>query len=118
MLPTIFPLDAGSPGLADALEAVAPYTELLSLVLVLASFVIVSYLALRTKTFRSFQFEMFLFMLVLAVSEVPRILETLGLISGGPYYDMVGLEIHSVSMLVLAAFVALRIYGFWKGKAA
>ncbi len=98
------------------LESLAPYTEALSLVLVLASFAIVSYLAFRTRTIRSFQFQMFLFMLVLAVAEVPRILETLGVFSGGPYYDLLGLEVHSVSMLVLAAFVALRVYDFWRGR--
>lgn len=108
------PLDSGTGG-SDALAAIAPYTEVLSLVLVLASFAIIAVLAARTKTRRSFQFEMFLFMLVLAVAEVPRILETLGAISGGPYYDTLGLEVHSVSMVVLVAFVALRVYRFSRG---
>ena len=112
------PLESGSSGSADALQALAPYTEILSLILVLASFAIVTYLAFRTKTVRSFQFEMFLFTLVLAVSEAPRILETLGVITGGPYYDLVGLEIHSVSMVILSVFVTLRIYKFWRGKTA
>jgi len=76
----------------------------------------ISYLALRTKTLRSFQFEMFVFMLVLVVAEAPRIFETLGVFSGGDYYDLVGLEVHSVSMVVLALFVALRVYNFWRGK--
>jgi hypothetical protein len=88
--------------------------EGISLVLIIASFSIISYLAFRTKTVRSFQFEMFLFMLVLAVAEAPRILETLGVVIGGPYYDLVGLEVHSVSMVFLAAFVGLRIYRFWR----
>jgi len=92
------------------LGAFAAYTESLSLILILAS------LALRVKTFRSFQFEMFLFVLVLALSEIPRILETLGVFAGGPYYDMLGLEIHSLSMVILSLFVALRVYKFWKGK--
>jgi hypothetical protein len=89
--------------------------EGLSLILIIASLAIISYLAFRTKTVRSFQFEMFLFMFVLAIAEAPRILETLGVITGGPYYDQAGLEIHSVSMIFLAAFVGLRIYRFWKG---
>src|SRR5437879_1094585 len=54
------------------------------LILIIASLGIISYLAFRTKTVRSFQFEMFLFMLVLAVAEAPRILETLGVVTGGP----------------------------------
>ena len=110
-------LDSGTSA-ADALQALAPYTEVLSLILILASFAIIAYLALRTKTLRSFQFEMFLFMLVLAIAETPRILETLGLITEGHYYDLIGLEVHTVSMLVLAVFVALRTYKFWRGKTA
>ena len=90
--------------------------EIFSLALIIASLAIISHLALRTKTVRSFQFEMFLFMLVLAASEVPRILETLGIITGGPYYDQLGLEIHSASMVVLTLFVAIRVYNFWRGK--
>lgn len=116
MQPLVMPLDSGTAGSADALAAVAPYAEVLSLVLIIGSFAIIAYLAFRTKTVRSFQFEMFLFMLVLAVAEIPRILETLGVITGGPYYDQVGLEIHSVSMVILAAFVALRVYRFSRGK--
>lgn len=98
------------------LQAVAPYTELLSLLLILASFFLVAYMAFRVKTIHSFQFEMFLFTLVLAVSETPRILESLGLVSGGAYYDMVGLEIHSASMAILVAFVAARVYRFYRGR--
>ncbi len=112
----MMPLESGASGLSGALQTVAPYTEILSLVLVLASFAIITYLALRTKTFRSFQFELLLFMLVLAASEVPRILQTLGIITGGPYYDQLGLEIHSASMVVLTLFVALRVYNFRRGK--
>ncbi len=111
------PLDPEASG-AGTLQALAPYTEVLSLILIIASLVIIIFLAVRTKTVHSFQFEMFLFMLVLATSETPRILETLGLVTAGPYYDVVGLGIHSVSMVILAAFVALRIYNFWRGKAA
>jgi hypothetical protein len=113
---SMMPLDSGTSGFADALAALAPYTEVLSLVLVLASFAVIAYLAFRTKTVRSFQFEMFLFMLILAVAEVPKIVETLGVFAGGPYYDMIGLEIHSVSMVILVAFVALRVYRFSRGK--
>jgi len=112
----IAPLDSGNP--ADFLQALTPFMEGLSLILIIASLAIISYLSFRTRTVRSFQFQMFLFMLVLAVAEAPRILETLGVVTGGPYYDLVGLEIHSVSMVILAAFVGFRIYRFWRGKAS
>jgi E3 ubiquitin-protein ligase DOA10 len=97
------------------LQNIAPYTEALSLILILASFVVIAYLAFRVRTVHSFQFEMFLFMLVLAVAEIPRILETLGVFADGPY-DLLGLEVHSVSMVILVAFVAIRVYRFWRGK--
>src|SRR5690242_14637522 len=109
-------LDYGASSAGDTLQALAPYTEAFSLILVISSFVLITYLAFRAKSIRSFQFEMFLFVLVLAVSEIPRILETLGALTEGPYYDQVGLEIHSVSMVILTAFIALRVYKFSKGK--
>jgi len=112
----VSPLAYGAQGGSATLQAVAPYTEALSLGLILVSFAIIAYLALRIKTVHSFQFEVFLFMLVLAVAETPRILETLSVFTGGPDYDMVGLEVHSVSMLILVAFVALRVYKFWRGN--
>ncbi len=69
--------------------------------------------ASKVKTWRSFQFEMFLFAFVLFVSEVPHILNTLGLISTLGY-EAFGLTVHTFAMVVLSFFVAVRIYGFVK----
>ena len=82
--------------------------SLLLILLVMGLFVIAM---ARTKTLRSFQFEMFVFAIVLFAAEVPRVLGTLGLVDVNSYEDF-GLEVHSVSMVVLVAFVAIRVYGF------
>ena len=85
--------------------------ETLSLILVISSFAILTGLALRTKTSRSLQSQFFIFSLILAISEIPRILETLGLIDITPY-QLPGLAVHTVSMIALGAFVVYRAYRF------
>lgn len=87
--------------------------EIVTLALIFASFLILAYLAAKVKTFKSFQGEMFLFSLVLVVSEVPRVLGSLGLISLAGFGDL-GLELHSVAMVVLTLFVAIRTYRFFR----
>ena len=89
--------------------------EFLSLVFVIGAFLILAYLALRVRTRRSFQFEMFLFALVLGAAEVPHIALDMSGLDLGPLVTY-GLEVHSVSMVILASFVAYRVYGFFKGK--
>ena len=89
--------------------------EILSLAYILASFIILAYLALRAKSTRSFQFEMFLFVMVLASAELPAVLYHLSGLDLGIIVTY-GLEVHSLSMFILAGFVAYRIYGFFKGK--
>jgi hypothetical protein len=88
--------------------------ELLSLLLVTASFIIIALTAARIKTLRSFQFEMFLFALILFLAETPRILDTLLGVINVPSIEIIGLAVHTVSMVILSAFVAFRIYGFLK----
>lgn len=90
--------------------------ELLSLFFILGAFIIVAYLAAKVRTVRSFQFEMFLFLLVLGVAEVPRVLSSINMIDLGGIVTY-GMEAHSVSMVILSGFVAYRIYGFFKGNA-
>ena len=87
--------------------------ESLSLLLIIASFLVVTYLTYRTRNRKSFQFQMFLFAVVLVVAEVPRTLYSLGVLDLD-WLSTVGLGIHSVSMVILTAFVALRINGFFR----
>lgn len=81
--------------------------------LLIISVALVAFLAagIKVRTLRSFQTEMLVFALVLFAAEVPRILGTLGVIDVSAYQDF-GLEVHSASMVVLAVFVAYRVYGF------
>ena len=85
--------------------------ELVSLVLIAVSFVVITYLAAKTRNRRTFQFEMFLFAVVLVAAEVPRVIYSLGVIDLDAL-STVGLGIHSVSMVIIAGFVALRVRGF------
>ena len=85
--------------------------EVVSLVLVIASCLIITYLATRTKRWKSFQVEMFLFTVVLIAAEVPRITFSLGIVNLDPL-STIGLGIHSVSMVILLTFLVFRVRGF------
>jgi hypothetical protein len=87
--------------------------ETLSLVLIVASFLIVAYLAYRAKTIRSFQFEIFVVLLVLTLGEVPRILNSLGIVNVSGI-ETTGLIIHTTSMVFLTVFIALRAARYLK----
>ena len=94
-------------------DPVGKVTELISLALILASFLVVSYLTYRSRSRKSFQFEMFLFTVVLVAAEIPRTLYSLGVIDIDSLSTF-GLGIHSVSMIILTAFVAIRFNGFFR----
>ena len=88
--------------------------EVTSLILVTIAFVMLAVMSTRSRTIYSFQFQMFLFGLILFISEVPKILGTLGLIDLASIED-IGLALHTVAMVPLSLFVAYRIYRFLKG---
>ncbi len=91
--------------------------EIFSLALILASFLVISYLTYRVRSRRTFQFEMFLFTVVLVAAEVPRVLYSLHVVDLDAL-STVGLGIHSLSMVVLTGFVLIRLNGFFRtGKA-
>ncbi len=89
--------------------------DVLSLVLIFAALMILATAALRTRTVRSFQTEMLAFVIILFAAEIPEIFSTLGLVNLAPIQD-IGEELHAASMVILTAFVALRVYGFMKKK--
>jgi hypothetical protein len=101
-------------GYAEQGNVAGTSAELVSLILILISFLVITYLAARVRNVRSFQFEMFLFTLVLVVAEVPRTLYAIGVVDLDSF-STIGLFIHSVSMVILTAFVAYRTYGFFRG---
>ena len=98
---------------AEVTDLIATAADWLSIVLIVASFLVVAYLAYRAKTIKSLQFEIFVVLLVITASEVPKILANIGLvdISG---IETTGLIIHSVAMVILAAFIALRAAKYLK----
>ncbi|MDA4112532.1 MAG: hypothetical protein OK474_00600 [Thaumarchaeota archaeon] len=86
-----------------------------SLLLITASFIVLALAARRIRVLRSFQVEMFVFAVVLFAAESPHIFSTLGLINVSSF-EAAGLALHSVSMVILAGFVAFRVLGFLKRK--
>ena len=101
--------------MADFFEAATQTGEMVSLVLVTMAFLLFLFLAARSRTRGSLQVQMFVVILVLFVAELPKILWTLG-IADFSGIEEVGLEIHSLSMVLLSGFLAWKIYGFLKGS--
>jgi hypothetical protein len=95
------------------IESIVTLGETISLISVSLAFVILTWLALKIRTVRSFEFQVFIFSFVLFVAEVPRILQSLGLIELNSV-QTVGLIVHASSMILLSAFLAQRIYSFMK----
>lgn len=88
-------------------------SELISLLLIITSFLVIAYLGSKTRNRRSFQFEMLLFTVVLVAAEVPRTLYSLGVVDLDSL-SAAGLGVHSFSMIILTGFVAVRIRGFFR----
>jgi hypothetical protein len=86
-----------------------------SLLLITVSFIVLALAASRIRVLRSFQVEMFIFAIVLFAAEGPHVLSTLGLINVSSF-EVDGLALHSVSMVILAGLVAYRIRGFLSRK--
>ena len=104
-------LDVGTFSLGDLTQA----GGFVSLVLITSSFIVLALAAGRIRVLRSFQVEMFIFGIILFAAESPHVLSTLGLIDVSSF-EVDGLALHSVSMVILAGLVAYRIRGFLAGK--
>lgn len=89
--------------------------ELFTLGGILVSGGIFTRLAVKARSLGSFRFQLSLFMLVWVVSEVPHVLQTLGLIDATPY-DSFGLAAHMTSMAIFAIFVGIRSANFARVK--
>ncbi len=89
--------------------------ELLSLVLIIASFLVMIFLAYRAKTFKSFQFQMFVVLLVLVIAEIPKILSDIGFMNVSGIEDF-GLTLHTVSMVLISLFIALRATKYFRQR--
>jgi hypothetical protein len=98
-----------------SLGSLAQTGDFVSLVLIITSFIVLALAANRIRVLRSFQVEMFIFGIVLFAAESPHILSTMGLINVSSF-EVDGLALHSVSMVILAGLVAYRIRGFIERK--
>lgn len=95
-----------------ALAIMTQIGESVSLVLIFSSFAVLSFLSIRSRSIKSLQFQMFLVVLVLVVAETPRVLQTLGLLVASSFTDLIGLYIHTISMVLLSAFLIYRVRVF------
>jgi hypothetical protein len=87
----------------------------LSLILIVVAFCLITLLSMRSSTIRSFQFELFVFVLVLFITELPYILGNLGLLNMLTL-EYPGLVFHSVSMGFLSFFILARSYKVFGGR--
>lgn len=84
------------------------------------AFILFTRLALRVRTIRSLQFQLSLFLIVWIISEGLRLLDFTGLISATADTRLLGLSIHTVSMVIFALFVVYRFsrtYEEWATRA-
>lgn len=58
----------------------------------------------------SFQFELYVFVLVVVMAEIPAILMNLGFLAPLQRYELAGLIVHSFSMAFLSTFILWRAY--------
>ncbi|QQG48850.1 MAG: hypothetical protein HY247_00570 [archaeon] len=98
-----------------SLEPITQTGEYISLVLVIFAFLTFAILAMKSRSLRSLQGQMFVVVLIIFAAELPRILWTIGIVDLSWLADY-GLEVHSVSMVLLTGFLAYRIYGFLRAK--
>ena len=87
-----------------------------SLALIFVAFGLIAALSMRSRTISSFQFELYVFILVVVFAEVPKIAGDVGLISNMAPYALPGLELHSISMAFLSGFVLWRAFKAFGGK--
>lgn len=81
-----------------------------SLVLIFVAFGLIAALSMRSRTISSFQFELYVFVLVVVMAEVPAILINLGFLPSLAQYELDGLIVHSFSMAFLSGFILWRAY--------
>jgi hypothetical protein len=85
--------------------------ETFNLALILLAFAIFARLAFKGKSLGSFRFQLSIFLLIWALSEIPHIAQTLGLLATTSYDDL-GLYLHAAAMVVFGLFVGWRSLKF------
>lgn len=111
-------LDLGFYGVysAGSTDIAGQAAEIVSLTFIVLSLLVLAFLSYRVKTVKSFQFELFIVALVIALAEVPRILDILGFIQTASIEGF-GLLLHTASMILLAGFIMIRVLKYFtEGK--
>ena len=78
---------------------------------VLVAFILFVRLAILAGTVRSLQFQLALFLSIWTISEVPRVLNSIGAIDLSPI-ALYGAMIHTVSMVLFGLFIGYRFSRF------
>ncbi len=91
-------------------QSIANAAGYVSLVLIFVAFGLIAALSMRSRTTSSFQFELYVFVLVVVMAEVPGILIDLGFLPALAQYELDGLIVHSFSMAFISGFILWRAY--------
>ena len=84
------------------------------LVGVLVAFILFVRLAILAGTVRSLQFQLALFLSIWTISEIPRVLSSIGAIDLSPI-ALYGAMVHTVSMVLFGLFIGYRFSRFVLG---
>jgi len=79
---------------------------------VVAAFILSLRMMITAKTRTSLQFQLAAWLVIWTVSEIWRYLETVGAVNFSEPVILLGMGIHTVSMLAFAAFVSIRFSKF------
>jgi hypothetical protein len=104
---TFLYFDPSDSAAGQSIVTIAGYV---SLVLIFVAFGLIAALSMRSRTVSSFQFGLYVFVLVLVMAEVPGILINLGFLPALAQYQLDGLIVHSFSMAFLSSFILWRAY--------
>jgi hypothetical protein len=78
---------------------------------VLVSSILFVRLAVSAGTVRSLQFQLALFLSIWTISEIPRVLDSIGVIDLSPI-RLYGAMVHTVSMVLFGLFIGYRFSRF------
>lgn len=99
-----------SMGVAWSPATILILMESITTILLLIALGIFVWLAVQSKNFRTFQFQISVFIIIWISGEIAGILQDNGIIVLSPVQADIGLEIHVVSMVFLSMMLWLRYY--------
>lgn len=75
------------------------------------AFILYLYLALKAKSYKSLEFQLSIFLIIWIIAEALRVMEYMGFIEGNQNLSLLGLFIHTISMVLFAFFISYRFLG-------